>query len=96
LGEETRDTLNRKIKFESVILSQKAPGPDVITEDKTKPVSYRVTTQSAHTGYTAELYKIIYENGVEVSRTRVNKSTYMASPRYVTVGTIVGRGNRRN
>lgn len=88
-GEETRDTANRKIKFESVIISEKAPGPDVVTEDPTKPESYRVTTQSAHTGYTAELYKIVYENGVEVSRTRVNKSTYMASPRYVTVGTMV-------
>lgn len=88
-GEETRDTANRTIKFETVILSEKEPGPDVITEDPTKPVSYRVTTQSPHTGYTAELYKIVYENGVEVSRTRVNKSTYMASPRYVTVGTMV-------
>ncbi len=87
-GEETRPA-SRKIKFESVILSETAPGPDVITEDPTKPVSYRVTTQSPHTGYTAELYKIVYENGVEVSRTRVNKSTYMAAPRYVTVGTMV-------
>lgn len=88
-GEEARDTANRKIKFESVTLSEKEPGPDVVTEDPTKPVSYRETTQAPHTGYTAELYKIVYENGVEVSRTRVNKSTYNASPRYITVGTMV-------
>lgn len=88
-GEETRDTANRKIKYESVTLSEKAPGPDVVTEDPTKPVSYRETTQAPHTGYTSELYKIVYENGVEVSRTRVNQSTYNASPRYITVGTMV-------
>ena len=44
-------------------------------------------TQSAHTGYVAELYKVVTENGVEVSRERVNKSTYQMSPQYVSVGT---------
>ncbi len=87
-GEETRDTNKRKIKFETVVLNEKAPGPDVITKDPTKPTTYELTTQSAHIGYVAELYKIVYENGVEISRTRVNKSTYNASPRYVTVGTM--------
>lgn len=88
-GNETRDTKSRKIKFETVILDEKQPGKDVITEDKTKPTSYVVTTQAAHIGYTAELYKIVYEDGVEVSRTRVNKSIYNPSPRYITVGTKV-------
>ncbi|MGB8453403.1 MAG: VanW family protein [Anaerocolumna sp.] len=87
-GDETRDTKNRTIKFETVVLDEKAPGADVVTKDKTKPETYELTTQSAHTGYSAELYKIVYENGVEVSRTRVNKSVYNASPRYVTVGTM--------
>lgn len=88
-GNETRDTKNRKIKFETVVLSQKAPGNDVVTKDPNQPTSYQVVTQSAHTGYVAELYKVVYENGEEVSRTRVNKSIYNASPRYVTVGTKV-------
>ncbi|MFU0828646.1 MAG: G5 domain-containing protein [Lachnoclostridium sp.] len=87
-GNETRDTKNRIIKFESVVLKETAPGKDVITKDPTKPTTYSVTTQSAHTGYVAELYKIVYENGVEVSRTRVNKSVYNATPRYITVGTM--------
>lgn len=87
-GHETRDTANRKVAFETVVLNEKAPGPDVIKEDPTKPTTYRVTTQSAHTGYTTELYKIVYENGVEVSRTRINRSVYNPSPRYVTVGTM--------
>jgi vancomycin resistance protein YoaR len=86
-GYETRDTENRKIKFETVILSEKQPGPDKITKDPTQPPTYELTTQSAHIGYVAELYKVVYENGVEVSRTRVNKSVYNATPREVTVGT---------
>lgn len=86
-GDETRDAKNRTIKFETVVLEEKSPGADIVTKDPTKPTTYSLTTQSAHTGYAAELYKIVYENGVEVSRTRVNKSVYNATPRYVTVGT---------
>lgn len=86
-GHETRDTKNRKIEFKTVVLSTTPPPADVVTEDPTKPTTYRKVTQSAHTGYKAELYKIVYENGVEVSRTLVNKSTYSAAPRYVTIGT---------
>ena len=86
-GRETRDTKNRTIKYETVVLDEKAPGKEVVTKDPTKPTTYTLTTQSAHTGYVAELYKIVYENGVEVSRTRINKSIYNSSPRYVTIGT---------
>jgi len=86
-GHETRDTVNRKVVYETKILSKTNPPADVITEDPTKPKSYRKVTQSAHTGYKAQLIKIVYENGVEVSREVVNTSTYKAEPRYVTIGT---------
>ena len=86
-GHETRDTKNRKVVYETKVLSTTKPPADVVTEDPTKPKSYRKVTQSAHTGYKAQLYKIVYENGVEVSRELVNTSTYKAEPRYVTVGT---------
>jgi len=86
-GDETRDTDNRKIKYETVVLEEKDPGPDVITKDPTQLTTYELTTQSAHIGYVTELYKIVYENGTEVSRSRINKSIYNSSPRYVTVGT---------
>jgi len=86
-GHETRDTKNRRIEFETRVLSKTSPPPDVIEEDPTKPVTYKKVTQAAHTGYKAELYKIVYENGVEVSRTLVNKSNYAPAPRYITVGT---------
>jgi vancomycin resistance protein YoaR len=86
-GHETRDTVNRRIEFETRVLSETAPPPDVVEKDPTKPVTYKKVTQSAHTGYRTELYKIVYENDVEVSRTLVNKSSYIAAPRYITVGT---------
>lgn len=86
-GHETRDTKNRKVEYETKILSTTKPPADVVTKDPTKPTTYRKVTQSAHTGYKAQLYKVVYENGVEVSRTLVNTSTYKATPQYVTIGT---------
>lgn len=86
-GKETRDKEHRKIKFETKVLSETPPPPEVVTKDPTQPETFRKVTQSAHTGYKAELYKVVYENGVEVSRTLVNKSNYSAAPKYVIVGT---------
>jgi vancomycin resistance protein YoaR len=86
-GNETRDTKDRRIEYVTVVLSETPPPADVITKDKTQLTTYKKVTQSAHTGYKAELYKVIYENDVEVSRTLVNKSNYSAAPRYITVGT---------
>jgi hypothetical protein len=86
-GKETRDTEKRKVKFETKVISETPPPKEVITKDPTQPETYRKVTQSAHTGYKAELYKVVYENGVEVSRTLVNKSNYSAAPKYIIVGT---------
>ena len=86
-GHETRDTAVRKVDFEYEILETKKPGKDVVTEDPKKPKGYEEVTQGAFNGYTACLYKIVYENGVKVSKTKVNQSVYKASPRYVTKGT---------
>ncbi|NMB44184.1 MAG: hypothetical protein GX995_08665 [Clostridiales bacterium] len=86
-GHETRPE-NRKIEYKTVVLSKRNPPADVVTEDPTLPSTYKKTTQSPHTGYVAELYKIEYIDGKEVSREFVNKSSYMASPRYVTIGTM--------
>jgi hypothetical protein len=86
-GHEVRDTVNRKIDYVTKVISETKPPKDVITEDATQPTTYRKVTQTAHVGYRAELYKVVYENGVEVSRTLVNTSNYQAAPQYVTVGT---------
>lgn len=88
-GHETRDTKNRRLEFVTVVLSETAPPPDVIEKDPTQPTTYQKVTQAAHTGYKAELYKVVYENDKEVSRTLINKSSYAAEPRYITIGTKV-------
>ncbi len=88
-GHETRDTKTRKIKYISKMISKTAPPRDEVTKDPSKPTTYHVVTTPAHVGYKAELYKVIYENGAEVSRTLVNKSNYEAAARCITVGTKV-------
>ena len=84
-GEETRAS-NRTLKFESKVLETIQPGEPKITEDPSLPASYRSVTQSAHVGYKSQLWKIIYEDGVEVDRVQVNSSIYAAEPEYITVG----------
>ncbi|MCI8307434.1 MAG: hypothetical protein HFH14_05225 [Lachnospiraceae bacterium] len=85
-GMETRPS-SRKIQYVSDVVETIQPGKDIVTEDKTLPESYRKVTQTAHVGYVANLYKVVYENGVEVSREKINYSRYKAVPQYVTVGT---------
>lgn len=83
-GVESRDS-NRQIEFESVVLEKIAPDTEVIYTDASQPVGYCVV-QSAHIGYKAQLWKVVKENGVEVSREQINSSTYMKAPRSATVG----------
>lgn len=84
-GEETRSK-KRTIAFEPEIVEEKQPEGEVVTVDATKPSGYREITQSAHTGYSARLWKIIYIDGVEKKRVLVNTSSYNAEPQHVTVG----------
>jgi len=96
-GHETRDTVNRKIEYVTKVLSETPPPADKITKDPSQPITYRKVTQTAHVGYKAELYKVIYVNGVETSRSIVNKSNYQAAPQYVTIGTkkdVVDKGDK--
>ncbi len=86
-GHETRDQDNRKVKYVTEVLSKTNPPADVVTKDPNQPTTYRQVTQTAHIGYKAKLWKVIYENGKEVSRELVNTSSYSAAPQYVTVGT---------
>lgn len=54
--------------------------------DASRPLGQMSTTVGGHTGYTAKLWKIVYENGEEVSRTVYNNSKYNPSNRTVVVG----------
>ena len=84
-GQETRDTDSRKVSYESKVVETKEPGDPKITTDSSMALG-NYTTSSSHTGYVAELYKVVTVNGVETERTLVNKSTYQASPQTIVVG----------
>lgn len=85
-GVETRDKGNRKVSYESVILETIEPGPAVITYDKNQPKNYLKVTQSAHSGYKVEVYRLIYYQGELIDRILLNTSTYEASPQHLTIG----------
>lgn len=76
---------NRVVEFESVQTSKTEPEGDDIIRDPSKPIGF-ISTQSAHIGYTGELWKIVKVDGVETDRVRINKSTYLPSKRTATVG----------
>lgn len=84
-GKETRAE-GREVRYESEILEVTNPTTDSIYADPSQPIGY-IVTESAHIGYKAKLWKIVTENGVEVSRKQVNSSSYKMSPRSATVGT---------
>ena len=83
-GQETRPS-NRTISFVSETTSTKDPGTQF--KATSAPVGTVTKVQSAHTGKTAKLWKIVKVDGVEQSREVFNTSTYMASPAIYEVGT---------
>ena len=83
-GKETRDP-NRKVSYVSQVVSVNDPVTEY-TLLETVPVGTFQQTRGKHVGYVAELWKVVTVNGVEQERTRVNKSTYQASCRRVTIG----------
>lgn len=83
-GKETRSETH-KVRYESEVLEVINPPADTIYADASQPIGY-IVTESAHIGYKAKLWKIVTEDGVEVSRTVVNSSNYKMSPRCATVG----------
>lgn len=84
-GKETRDA-GHSVRYESEVLEVINPPADTIYADASQPIGY-IVTESAHIGYKAKLWKVVTENGVEVSRTQVNSSSYKMVPRSATVGT---------
>lgn len=67
------------------MVEKKVPEADQIIADASQPIGV-ISVSSAHIGYKARLWKIVKENGVEVSREQVNSSNYKMSPRTATVG----------
>lgn len=84
-GHETRDE-NRKIRFESEVISEDNP-PTEYTLSSSREVGYYKVTRSAHIGYQTRLWKIVTVNGVDTEKIRMNQSTYKSSCQKVTIGT---------
>ncbi|MCM1102248.1 MAG: VanW family protein [Clostridium sp.] len=93
-GKETRDA-GRVVTYESEVLEVTNPTTENIYADNSHPIGY-VVTESAHTGYKARLWKIVTEDGKEVSREQINSSSYKMTPRSATVGTATGDPNAYN
>ena len=85
-GKETRDA-NRTVEFESEILSQTDPVSTYSAAGNQPIGSIVKTSGSAHTGYTARLWKIVKVDGKEVSRDVYNNSTYRVTNNTYVVGT---------
>ena len=93
-GVETRPA-NRVVTYESEVLSTNPAVGEKVVPDPGRPVGY-IDVQSAHTGYVAQLWKVVTVDGVEESRELVNKSTYKATPRTAAVGTATADPNIAN
>lgn len=93
-GVETRDA-NRTVEYVSEVLEVINPTTDNITADAAQPIGY-ITVSSAHIGYKARLWKVVKENGVEVSREVINSSKYKMVPRSAVVGVSTADPNAYN
>lgn len=84
-GVESRPS-NREVIYESEVLSKTEPETDQIIASSSQPIGF-IEVSGAHIGYKAKLWKIVKEDGVEISREEVNSSSYKMTPRTATVGT---------
>lgn len=84
-GKETRDP-GRSVDFESETLTTEDYGT-TYKEDAEAPLGSISYVGSPHTGKTAQLWKIVYQDGAEVSRDVINCSTYEKSDQIIKVGT---------
>ncbi len=84
-GHETRPE-NRTIELESRTVATMDSGGYSLYPDATQAVGYIAQTQSPHTGCQAELWKVIYVDGVQTDEVQINSSYYQS------VGTIYSVG----
>lgn len=83
-GKETRSA-SRTVEYSSEVLSKTEPKKNFV--ESGNQLGTIKKTDAGHTGVKARLWKIVKENGKEVSREIVNNSSYMASDATWTVGT---------
>lgn len=84
-GKETR-AANRKVEYESETVSTDDYGV-TYQEDAEATLGSERYGGSPHTGREAQLWKVIYEDGKEISRKVINKSSYQKSNQIIYIGT---------
>lgn len=84
-GVETRPT-NRVVRYESEIITINDPDTEYKLSSSYEVGKY-VKTRGEHIGYVSKYWKIVTVDGVETERKQINKSTYQASCKKVTIGT---------
>ena len=83
-GKETRDKA-RKIEFDSEVISTEEPGVKY-KADAERALGDMEVTGSAHTGKEVKLWKIVYENGKQISKDVINESIYSKADKTISVG----------
>lgn len=83
-GVETRSA-SRTIDFVSETVSETPP--TVVLAATGDNLGHISSSGSPHKGLVAQLWKVEYENGVEVARNVINHSTYKMSPKTINIGT---------
>ena len=84
-GKETRKE-SRKIQFESETTHTEEPGVRY-QANADAAIGSIVAAGGGHTGRTARLWKIVIQDGKQVSRKVINNSTYNKSDQVISVGT---------
>lgn len=85
-GKDTRDA-GRTVEFESEVISTEEPGV-AYEENNEAPIGSIQVVSSPHAGTDAILWKIVYQDGEEVSREMFNSSSYQKTDTIYEVGTM--------
>lgn len=90
-GKETRPA-DRSVSYYSTIESTTEPEGYAFFAATDQPVGYLYQVQSAHSGMSATLWKVVTENG-ETTETRVNSSYYQPMKTGYEVGVLLSDGS---
>lgn len=83
---------SRTLKFYNKFIKETPPDDPITKEDDTLPAGTEKLDVTAKSGYTYELYKEVYENGVLIDTVKINTSTYLPRRQVTLIGTGPAEG----
>lgn len=81
----------KSIKVENKIIKEIKPGATEVLYSNKLPIGTTQTVRKARTGYQVEVYRVYYQDGVEVERELVSKDSYPALNKIVLKGRDVSQ-----